>query len=202
MQMTNETAQEEKARRVWRLNQREGVPVLEALETVGISKDVYYRVKREKEEEWEETILSVEQIQNRLSEADELIEKREKQIETMRERLDDARSKLADIDDVSELEQDVRGNGSQIFQLEGKVEELERKVDSALREADLEKPMRTNDELRESVEETEERMREHVGEVQSTVEELAEVVNSHTERIEKLEEQKEESDGSGGLLGG
>jgi chromosome segregation ATPase len=86
----SEIVKREKARRVWRLNKKEGIPVLEALDTVDISKDVYYRIKDEREEEWEEEILTVEQIQKRLSEVEEELERKENKLEQMEDRVQKA----------------------------------------------------------------------------------------------------------------
>lgn len=94
----SEIAKREKARRVWRLNKKEGIPVLEALETVEISKDVYYRIKDNYEEEWEEEILTVEQIQKELSEAGERHEKLENKIEQLEERFQRMKSEFVELD--------------------------------------------------------------------------------------------------------
>lgn len=125
----SEIAKKEKARRVWRLNKKEGIPVLEALETVDISKDVYYRIKGNWEDKWEEEILTVEQIQKRLAEVDEKLEKREKKLKQLEDRILDARRIAGGIEGVEA----VRERADEAFEtgrdLEDRVEHLEIEAD-------------------------------------------------------------------------
>lgn len=118
----SEMVKREKARRVWRLNKKEGVPVLDALETADISKDVYYRIKDKYEEEWEEEILTVEQIQKQLSELSENLETLENRSRQVQDRLDQVRS---DAHGVEEAARAARG----LDALEWRLEEVEEEVD-------------------------------------------------------------------------
>lgn len=90
--MASEIEKREKARRVWRLNKKEGIPVLEALESVDIGKDAYYRIKDEKESDWQEEILTAEQL------GDELAELRE-EVEALEERAEAAEAELAEAEE-------------------------------------------------------------------------------------------------------
>jgi len=121
----SEIAKKEKARRVWRLNKKEGIPVLEALETVDISKDVYYRIKDEYEEKWENEILTVEQIQKRLREVTETLEKREKKLEQVEERMYEARRMAGEIEGAVVAEQQVSEHDRELEELRERVETLE-----------------------------------------------------------------------------
>lgn len=112
----------EKARRVWRLNKKEGIPVLDALETVDISKDVYYRIKDEYEEKWEEEILTVEQIQKRLSEATEALDTLENRTGQVQERLDEVRADAREIETAADAYHHLHG-------LEYRLEDVERDLD-------------------------------------------------------------------------
>lgn len=107
--------------------------MLDALETVDLSKDVYYRIKNEREEKWEEEILTVEQIQKRLSEQAETLEKLENRTEQVQERLDDARATAGEIEDAAEVAQKVPI-------LESEVEDLRQFVDELALEADFDPP--------------------------------------------------------------
>lgn len=91
----------EEARRVWRLNKKESIPVLEALETADISKDTYYQYKNEYESDWEDQLLSAKDVEKRLERlSEELVDLREN-AELVQERLDQAEEMT---DAVAEVE--------------------------------------------------------------------------------------------------
>ena len=123
-----EVAKKEKARRVWRLNKKEGVPVLEALETVDISKDVNYRIKDDWEEEWEEEILTVEQIQKRLAELDEKLEKRENKLQQLEERVQKATQVAGKISSTPDLDHRLWALQEDMDGMEERVELLEERA--------------------------------------------------------------------------
>jgi len=90
--MSDNPVKREEARRVWRLNKKEGVPVLEALETADISKDTYYEYKAEYESEWEGQIVTAEEV--------------ERELERLRGEVSDLAERAAEIDgEFSEIEE-------------------------------------------------------------------------------------------------
>jgi len=93
--MTDNIAKREEARQVWRLNQKEGVPVLEALETANISKDTYYSYKNEYEDEWEDQLLTVQEI-------DEELEKLSDELSDIREMADKVEGRLEGVDEIGQ----------------------------------------------------------------------------------------------------
>ena len=93
--MTDNIAKREEARQVWRLNKKEGVPVLEALETANISKDTYYSYKGEYEDEWENQLLTVQEI-------DERVEKLSDELSDIREMADKVEGRLEGVDEIGQ----------------------------------------------------------------------------------------------------
>src|SRR6056297_139119 len=93
--MTDNIAKREEARQVWRLNKKEGVPVLEALETANISKDTYYEYKGEYEDEWQNQLLTV-------SEIDEQLEKLSDELSDLREMADKVEGRLDGVDEIGQ----------------------------------------------------------------------------------------------------
>jgi len=98
MATTDEIQKREKSRRVWRLNKKEGIPVMEALDSVGISKDVYYRQKNEHEDEWENEITTAEGLEDKLQELQRKTERFEDTLNSYKEEAEEAQSKAAELE--------------------------------------------------------------------------------------------------------
>lgn len=94
--MTDNIAKREQARQVWRLNKKEDIPVLEALQTANISKDTYYEYKREYESDWENQLLTVQEVEERLDELSD-------QLSDMRELADTVEDQVEDVGGDTEL---------------------------------------------------------------------------------------------------
>ena len=93
MATTDKLQKREKSRRVWRLNKKEGIPVMEALDSVGISKDVYYRIKNENEDKWQNEIITADELENKLEELQERVGEFESQLSEFEERADKMESR-------------------------------------------------------------------------------------------------------------
>ena len=98
MATTDELQKREKSRRVWRLNKKEGIPVMEALDSVGISKDVYYRMKNEHEETWKNEITTAEELEDKLEELKRETRRFDDQLEQYREEAQEAKSMASDLE--------------------------------------------------------------------------------------------------------
>jgi chromosome segregation ATPase len=184
----SEIAKKEKARRVWRLNKKEGVPVLEALETVDISKDVYYRIKGDWEDEWEEEILTVEQIQKRLAEVDEKLEKREKKLEQLEDRILEARRVAGDIDSIEAVRERATEAVDTGRDLEDRVERLEIEADITTTGGS------TVGQLKKRVRQLEEQnLPERVNRVERVSKSANSRAEKNTERISRVESEIPES---------
>jgi chromosome segregation ATPase len=131
----SEMVKREKARRVWRLNKKEGVPVLDALETVDISKDVYYRIKDKYEGKWEDEILTVEQIQKRLSELSDTLETMENRTRQVQDRLDEVRGDAQEIEDVARVHHRTLGFERRLEDIEEEMDELASRANYRRRDA-------------------------------------------------------------------
>jgi len=107
MATTDELQKREKSRRVWRLNKREGVPVLEALDAVGISKDVYYRLKNQYEEKWANEIVTAEGLEEKLEELDRRATELEGKIEERDEDVSSVYNKIKSITYEKNIYEDV-----------------------------------------------------------------------------------------------
>jgi DNA repair exonuclease SbcCD ATPase subunit len=93
MATTDKLQKREKSRRVWRLNKKEGIPVMEALDSVGISKDVYYRIKNENEDKWQNEIITADELENKLEELQERVGEFEDNLSEFEERADKMESR-------------------------------------------------------------------------------------------------------------
>lgn len=93
MATTDKLQKREKSRRVWRLNKKEGIPVMEALDSVGISKDVYYRIKNENEDKWQNEIITADELENKLEELQERVGEFESQLSEFEDRADEMESR-------------------------------------------------------------------------------------------------------------
>lgn len=93
MATTDKLQKREKSRRVWRLNKKEGIPVMEALDSVGISKDVYYRIKNENEDKWQNEIITADELENKLEELQERVGKFEDNLSEFEDRADKMESR-------------------------------------------------------------------------------------------------------------
>jgi chromosome segregation ATPase len=98
MATTDKLQKREKSRRVWRLNKKEGIPVMEALDSVGISKDVYYRFKNEHEDEWENEITTAEELEDKLQELKRKTNNFDDRLEEWRDEAQEAQRKAGELD--------------------------------------------------------------------------------------------------------
>lgn len=192
--MAREIQKREKARRVWRLNKKEGIPVLEALESVDLGKDVYYRLKDEHEEAWEEEILTSEQIQEELEELQDQLRELREQGDRIEERFDEAEELAA------ELEQDVNWY-ERVGELEDRIFEQKMRLNNfaEMVQADLSTSLTTS-----TREETKERFEEErvpegarvnfrdiarrVDQLESAVTEVQDAIQRMNDKVEQVRE--------------
>lgn len=121
-------AKREEARRVWRLNKKESIPVLEALETADISKDTYYSYKGEYESDWEGQLLSAKDVEERLERlSEELVDLRE-EAELVEERLDQAEEMTEAVEEVEDALVRADQAESHAYQAKQSLETIEREL--------------------------------------------------------------------------
>lgn len=66
---------------------------MEALDSVGISKDVYYRIKNENEDKWQNEIITADELENKLEELQERVGEFESQLSEFEDRADEMESR-------------------------------------------------------------------------------------------------------------
>ena len=118
MATTDKLQKREKSRRVWRLNKKEGIPVMEALDSVGISKDVYYRIKNEHEDTWENEITTAEELEDKLEELKRKTEGFERRLEDWREKAEEAKEYADDLSLEKNWYQEVQDNQDKMIKIE------------------------------------------------------------------------------------
>lgn len=118
MATTDKLQKREKSRRVWRLNKKEGIPVMEALDSVGISKDVYYRIKNEHEDTWENEITTAEELEDKLEELKRKTEGFERRLEDWREEAEEAKEYADDLSLEKNWYQEVQDNQDKMIKIE------------------------------------------------------------------------------------
>lgn len=171
----------EEARRVWRLNKKEGVPVLEALETADISKDTYYEYKADYEAEWEGQITTAEEIENEL-------ERLRGEISDLSERAEEVGGEFSNIEEeFSDIEDQIAAEQT-AGQLWKKMEKVEWRVE----QIDIEEEETYPGKKRERLDLR--KMREQLTETMKQQKEIVEVVNGKAEasRLDNLESKVEE----------
>lgn len=177
MATTDELQKREKSRRVWRLNKREGVPVLEALDAVGISKDVYYRVKNQYEEKWENEIVTAEGLEEKLEELDRRADELEEKIE---ERDDDVSSVYGKIQNIRAEEQ--------FYDRVKRMEEEMIAVKNLLQDTDIDLSQVEGDKK-------ERRERSEIEELREYLKELNKQTNKLYKQMKEIEDKQEELEG-------
>lgn len=174
MATTDELQKREKSRRVWRLNKREGVPVLEALDAVGISKDVYYRLKNQYEEKWANEIVTAEGLEEKLEEldrrADELegkIEERDEDVSSVYRKIKSIRAEKGFYDQIKRMEDEMirvknllQDNDIDLSQVEGDREERRERPEIKEIHEYLDKLNEQTNKLYEQMKEIEEKQEE------------------------------------------
>lgn len=182
MATTDKLQKREKSRRVWRLNKREGVPVLEALEAVDISKDVYYRLKNQYEEKWQNEIITAEGLENKLQELDRRAEELEEKIEDRDEDVQTVYSKIGEIKQEKRFYDSVR----QMEEEMSRVRYLLKENDVDLSEmGDGEEEMEERPEIKEIHKDLDE-LNKRTGELNSQLEEIKETQESMKDKVDFL----------------
>jgi DNA repair ATPase RecN len=182
MATTDKLQKREKSRRVWRLNKREGVPVLEALEAVDISKDVYYRLKNQYEEKWQNEIITAEGLENKLQELDRRAEELEEKIEDRDEGVQTVYNKINEIKQEKRFYDSVR----QMEEEMSRVRYLLKENDVDLSEVgDGEEEMEERPEIKEIHNDLDE-LNKRTGELNSQLEEIKETQESMKDKVEFL----------------
>jgi len=126
--MTQNVAKMEQARRVWRLNKKEGVPVLEALETAEISKDTYYEYKRKYESDWESQLLTVQEVEERLEELSDELNDLTDYAGTVEEKLEEADDTAEIVDRAHAAHERAAGAEELADRMERRLQQLEKRV--------------------------------------------------------------------------
>jgi chromosome segregation ATPase len=174
--MVDNPAKREEARRVWRLNKKEGIPVLEALETADISKDTYYQYKSEYESEWEGEIHTAEEVERELErlrgEISDLMEK----ADDIGDRFGEIEEKFDSIDDQLAAER----TAEQLWELHDDVEFLEHRIQE-LEGAETQKSWIDRDGTRQPVD---------LQNMREEVDMLLRNQEATNKKIEKIEEEK------------
>lgn len=181
--MSENPVKREEARRVWRLNKKEGVPVLEALETADISKDTYYEYKAEYESEWEGQILTAEEVEREL-------ERLRGEITDLSEKAEELGGAFGEVEDMfGEIEEQVAAErtAAELWDRMEKVEWRIQKFDEIEEESYPEYQNNPLDlrEMREELTETMERQEELVTAVEAKAE--ASTVNRLETTVSRLE---------------
>lgn len=192
-------ANREEARRVWRLNKKEGIPVLEALETANISKETYYSYKREHESDWENQLLSAKDLENRLEElSEELVDLRE-DAELVGERLDRAEDMTDAVKQVEDAVAAADSAESQAYRAERGLRQIEAELGVSIDPDDGEVLVSLED-----VSDQQERLTNHLRSVTERVEELEETMRDEQQKRQeahdKMRKKIEEVSDSGGLF--
>lgn len=191
-------AKREEARRVWRLNKKESIPVLEALETADISKDTYYNYKREYESDWEGQLLSAKDVEKRLERlSEELVDLRE-EAELVEERLDQAEEMTEAVEEVEDALVRADQAESHAYQAKQSLQTIERElgisIDAETGEVDT---------SLSEVAERQQRLGSQLTGLSGRVEELEETLEKEQRQRMEADDRikKEIEESSGGLFG-
>jgi len=189
MATTDEIQKREKSRRVWRLNKKEGIPVMEALDSVGISKDVYYRQKNEHEDTWQNEITTAEGLEDKLQELQRKTERFEDTLSRYQEEAEEAQSKAAELTMEENWYQRVGDMQDKMLRIENIL--LDDDIDIS---QDLKHDL---DELEEEAENLDIRLYEYRDEVEEVKEELEEIDTDADwyEKVEQIEGKMEKIEG-------
>lgn len=126
--MSVNPAKREEARRVWRLNKKEGVPVLEAIESADISKDTYYEYKSEYESEWEGEIVTAKEVERELESLRSKISDLSEKAESVDSRFSEVGEEFDKIEEQVKAERTARKLFKKMEALEWEVEKLSEDV--------------------------------------------------------------------------
>jgi DNA repair exonuclease SbcCD ATPase subunit len=172
MATTDKLQKREKSRRVWRLNKKEGIPVMEALDSVGISKDVYYRIKNEHEDTWENEITTAEELEDKLEELKRKTEGFERRLEGWREEAEEAKEYADDLSLEKNWYQEVQDNQDKMI----KIENLLQKKGLDITDVDME---------------TFQQLQEHYERLEGFADDLEAQIDSLENRMDEIEENQQ-----------
>jgi septation ring formation regulator EzrA len=126
--MSVNPAKREEARRVWRLNKKEGVPVLEALESADISKDTYYEYKSEYESEWEGEITTAKEVERELESLRSKISDLSEKAESVDSRFSEVNEEFEEIEEQVQAERTARKLWDKMERFEWELQRLSEDV--------------------------------------------------------------------------